>query len=202
MPAELGETIYTPATPQNPPRVPWTRQEVEACERAGLWEGLHYELVEGELINKMGKRRPHYSATASVFKLLLRVFGEPLLFQETPIDVAPADRSTSHPEPDVIVLSRPLAHIPSEWPQPGDIALVLEVADTTLEYDLTVKAALYARAGIPEYWVVDLNAHRLVVHRQPAGSVYKSVVAFAEQERVASLAAPEREILVAELFIS
>ena len=59
MPVALGESVYTPVAPQNPPRVPWTREEVRACERAGLWEGRLYELVNEELITKMGKNSPH-----------------------------------------------------------------------------------------------------------------------------------------------
>jgi Uma2 family endonuclease len=61
-------------------------------------------------------------------------------------------------------------------------------------------AALYARTGIPEYWALDLNGRRLIVHREPGGSVYKSVIAYSEQERLAPLAAPEREVLVADLL--
>jgi Uma2 family endonuclease len=64
----------------------------------------------------------------------------------------------------------------------------------------TIKAALYARAGIAEYWALDLNGRRLIVHRDPRGSVYKSVVAYSEQERVAPLSASESEVLVADLL--
>ncbi len=55
-------------------------------------------------------------------------------------------------------------------PQPGDIRLLVEISDTSLKYDLSVKAALYARAGIFEYWVVDVNGRRLIAHRDPEGA--------------------------------
>jgi Uma2 family endonuclease len=198
MPVALGETVYTPPAPQYPPRKPWTREECEACERAGLWEGQHYELVHGELINKMGMNRPHVFGVRRVRRALEQVFGWERVFSEGSIDVAPADHRTSDPEPDVYVLRAHGFH--GKQPAPAELVLVVEVSDATLTWDSTIKAALYARAGISEYWVVDLNGRRLIVHRDPSGSVYKSVVAYNEQERVTPLAAPDREVLVADLL--
>ena len=66
--------------------------------------------------------------------------------------------------------------------------------------DLTVRARLYARAGIVEYWVLDLNAWRLIVHREPDGEAYRSVVAYSDAEKVAPLGAPQSEVLVGEML--
>jgi Uma2 family endonuclease len=77
---------------------------------------------------------------------------------------------------------------------------VVETADTTLRFDLTVKGALYARAGIPEYWVLDTNARRLIVHREPTPSGYSSAVAYGEAETVSPIAAPARALLVKSVF--
>jgi Uma2 family endonuclease len=63
-----------------------------------------------------------------------------------------------------------------------------------------VKTLLYARAGIGEYWVLDLNARRLIVHREREGDGYRSVVAYSEVEKVAALGAAEAELLVGEMF--
>jgi len=106
-----------------------------------------------------------------------------------PIDVAPEDNPTNEPEPDVIVLKRQLSHF-----------LVVEIADTSLNFDLTTKAALYARAGIAEYWVLDVTGRRLLVHRDPKSSEYASIVAYGERESVAPLAAPQAEFRVADAF--
>jgi Uma2 family endonuclease len=200
MPVALGETVYTPPAPQNPPRKPWTREECEACERAGLWEGQRYELVQGELINKMPKYLRHVLGVRRLVQALQQIFGWDLVLAEASIDVAAQDHATSEPEPDAIVLKRSPSEIRGVEPAANDIALAAEVADTTLDHDLTIKAALYARAEIPEYWVLDLNGRRLIVHRDPSGSVYKSVVAYDEQERITSLAAPDHEVLVADLL--
>lgn len=170
-----------------------------ACERAGLWEGQHYELVQGELINKMGKHSSHVFGTRQVRHILEAVFGWEKVFSEAPIDVAPEDHATSDPEPDIYVLEAGV--FSGEEPMPSELALVAEIADRTLDFDIKIKAPLYARAGIPEYWVLDLHGRRLIVHRNPSGSVYKSVVAYNEQERVSPLAAPDREISVADLLM-
>jgi len=198
MPVSLGETIYIPPAPQFPPRKPWTREEYEACERAGLWEGQHYELVQGELINKMGKNRRHVLASRCVSHVLGGVFGWQRVIFEGPIDVAPEDHPTSDPEPDIYVLRT--TEFAGNEPTPAELVLIVEISDTTLSFDTHIKAALYARAGVADYWVLDLNGRRLIVHRDPSGSVYKSVTEYGEKERMAPLAAPEHEILVADLL--
>jgi len=77
---------------------------------------------------------------------------------------------------------------------------VVEIADTTLAFDLTVKAALYARAGILEYWVLDLTGRRLIVHRDPKGGGYASVTAYSEHESIAPLSAPGSIFEVRNVF--
>src|SRR5947209_7069527 len=97
----------------------------------------------------------------------LYAFGERFVHPESPIDVAPEDNPTNEPEPDLIVLNRDLSNFSSANPRPQDLHLVVEVSDTTLNFDLTIKTALYARAGIVEYWVLDVSGRRLIVHRDP-----------------------------------
>ena len=115
-----------------------------------------------------------------------------------PIDVAPEDNPANEPTPDIIVLKRPSWEFKKENPQPADLHLVIEVSDGSLGFDLTKKAALYARAGILEYWVVDITAQRLIVHREPFGGDYGSVVAYADQEAVAPIALPTAEFRIAD----
>jgi len=170
-----------------------------ALETSGIWEQQHLELIEGELISKMGKKRPHANAIAVVHAWLLRVFGEKSVNQEAPIDVAPEDNPTNEPEPDLIVLTKPSREF-KDNPQPADLRLVVEISDSTLGFDLTTKARLYARARIVEYWVVDIPGQRIIVHRDPQAGKYQSIVAYAEQESVKPLASPDHEFRVAELF--
>ena len=102
-------------------------------------------------------------------------FGDQFVDAEAPIDVNPQDNPSNEPEPDLVVLIRECAAFVSANPQPRDIALLVEISDTTLNFDLTVKAALYARAGIVEYWVLDVTGRRLFSHRNPASGGYASV---------------------------
>jgi Uma2 family endonuclease len=200
MPTVVTERPYRPV-PMEPPRKKWTRAECAAMEASGVWdEQQRLELVEGELINKMGKNRPHTNVLIVVHAWLLRVFGEQYVNPETPIDVAPEDNPTNEPQPDLIVLAKPSREYKSANPQPADLRLVVEISDSTLGFDRTVKARLYARAGIIEYWVADVAARSLVVHRDPLNGSYQSVTVYNDRESVSPLASPDHEFRVGDAF--
>ena len=182
------------------PRKRWTRAECAAVEAAGIWDQQHLELVNGELISKMGKKRPHVNALSLVYAWLIGVFGPEYVNPEAPIDVAPGDNPVNEPEPDLIVLARPLSEIQSGNPRPEDLRLVVEISDSTLGFDRRIKAPLYARAAIPEYWVVDVSGRRIIVHRDPVEGVYQSIEAYSEQEAVRPLAAPGHAFPVSSAF--
>ncbi len=75
-------------------------------------------------------------------------------------------------------------------PSARDLSLVIEISDTTVQYDLTVKAELYARAGIIEYWVNNIPDKKLIVHRDPVNGLYTNVRTYGAEEEVTPLAAP------------
>jgi Uma2 family endonuclease len=202
MPALLTERPSPPAV-QYPPRKRWTRVECERLEAAGI-DLQHVELLEGELIVKMSKNRPHVKAAALLTAWLIQVFGGRRVNAEAPIDVAPEDNPTNQPVPDVIVVKSEYSES-RYWtatPQPQDLDLVVEIADTSLAFDLTVKAALYARAGIAEYWVLDVPGRRLIVHRDAQSAQYGSVTAYSEQEGISPLGAPNAVFQVRDVFPS
>ncbi len=199
MPTTATERPYRPV-PVEPPRKRWTRAECDAFQAAGLWDQQHLELVDGELIDKMGKNRPHVNTFIVVYAWALRVFGEQFVNPEASIDVAPEDNPTNEPQPDLIVLTKPSREFPKDNPRPADLRLVVEISDSTVGFDLKTKADLYARAGIVEYWVFDIPARRLIVHRDPQNGLYKSVNAYKSHETVAPLAAPENEFHVGDAF--
>ena len=87
-----------------------TRAECVSLEASGVGDQQHLELVAGELISKLGKKRPHVNALVAVQAWLVRTFGEQFVNPEAPIDVAPEDNPTNEPEPDLIVLARPRAN--------------------------------------------------------------------------------------------
>jgi hypothetical protein len=88
----------------------------------------------------------------------------------------------------------------SRNPQPGDLSLVVEISDSKLAFDLTVKAGLYERAGIIELWVLDINRRHLLVHRNPVAGRYSSVVVYNEDENITPLAAPGSEFCAAAVL--
>ncbi len=199
MPTLVPNAPSRPTSP-DPPRKRWTRAECAVLETSGIWERERLELIGGELISKMGKKRSHVNALVAVQGWLVRTFGEQFVNPEAPIDVAPQDNPSNEPEPDLVVLAKPSREYQDANPTPGDLRLVVEISDTTLAFDLTAKAELYARAGILEYWVLDVAARRLIVHREPREGLYRSVIAYAEHEAVAPLAAPQSEFRVANAF--
>lgn len=188
-----------PGTYTAPPHKLWTREECAAMERAGLLELGRYELIVGELVLKMGKNRAHMVTVLLLMAWLHNVYGSLFVMQEPSIDVHPEDNPTSDPEPDVVVLRRSGRELTAN-PKPEDLRFVAEVSHTTLSFDMKVKAGLYARAGIAEYWVVDVDGRRVIVHRRPEDGLYRDVAAYGAGERVATLGAPEETILVEELF--
>ena len=198
MPTAITETPTGPA-PLDPPRKRWTRAACAALEASGLLEQERLELIEGELINKMGKNRPHVHSAMLLVEWLVQIFGFRFVNQEVPIDVAPEDNPTNEPQPDVIVLTRESSRFGSN-PRPEDLRLVVGIADTSLTFDLGTKAALYARAGIAEYWVLDVARRRLLVHRNAKASGYASIIAYSEHESVAPLGATQAEFHVADAF--
>jgi Uma2 family endonuclease len=199
MPTAVTEAPYRPV-PAEPTRKRWTRAEYAALDDIGLLNQQRLELVDGELISKMGKKRPHVNALTFVQEWLIEVFGRGVVNTEAPIDVAPEDNPTNEPQPDIIVLKRPSREFKKANPQPTDLHLVVEISETTLGFDLTKKTTLYARAGVAEYWVLDVAARRLVVHREPMEGRYVSVAVYGEQETVAPLAAPSAEFRIADAF--
>jgi Uma2 family endonuclease len=186
-------------SPVIPPHKRWTRDECAVLESTRLVDLERYELIEGELVLKMGKSQAHMRALMLLVAWLRSVFGETFVAQEPSIGLRPDDNASSEPEPDAIVLTRSFLDLSSQA-RPEELRLVVEVSRTTLAFDLTTKARLYARARIPEYWVLDLEGRRLIVHRDPAEERYSSVIAYSENERVATLAVPSQEVRVGDLL--
>lgn len=201
MPATLiAESV--PAADSYPQRKLWTREECEALSNAGLLAYENLELIEGELIDKVSKTPGHSLSLKLLLHWLYRVYGLDFVQTEAAIDVAGRDNSRNQPEPDLMVLQRSFTDIGRNAPRPEDLRLVVEVSVSTLRFDLTFKAALYARAAISEYWVVDVSGRRLIAHRAPNDGVYASIEAYSEEESISPLSAPHAALTVATLFPS
>ena len=188
-----------PLSPVHPQRMRFTREEVHRMADLGLITG-RYELVDGELIDKMGQKPPHAYTFIRLQAWLLTVFLARQLRLQLPIEVAPRDRRCSEPEPDIAIVVEDLPEYESRHPRGDELFAVIEISDSSAAFDLSAKAALYARAGVPEYWVVHLNRRALVVHRQPVAGNYGEVKSFDESERASFTCRPEQNIPVANLL--
>lgn len=193
----------TPA--DNPPpetapnRIRWTRQQCEAIQDAGILTG-RYELIDGEILSKMGQKPPHRVALVLLHTWLAAVFGSLFVQIQSTIDLSTVSPDYDEPEPDAAVTAQPVTAYTERHPAPADLLLVVEVSDTTLRFDRTTKAALYARAGIREYWVVDIFGRQVFVHRQPTSDGYGEVTAYGAEESAATLARPESPVRVSDLL--
>ena len=153
------------------------------------------ELIRGVVREVSPKHRAHVLTSRRIFDVLLeRLKDRASVYREDPLVLSALD---SEPEPDLMVCSNPaLEAYGTDATEP---LLVVEVAETTLAYDLGDKAALYAEAGIPEYWVVNLIDHVLVVFREPDGS-YQDRTTLDPGARLTPLSLPEVELEVASFF--
>ena len=170
------------------PRKTWTRDEVHALVEAGIVNAEKWELIDGELIDWMSKKHPHIFWQHLALIWLHRVFGGEYVRVESPTDVLAEDNFRNEPEPDLAVTVRSIREY-TENPPPNEIRLAIEVSDSSLDFDLTVKMRLYARAEIVEYWVLNVRDKQVVVHREPKGGVYTNLVIYNADEEFSPLAA-------------
>lgn len=134
--------------------------------RAGiLTENDPVELLEGRLVQKMTKNPPHSLATLLLRETLRKVVPEGWYVDSQ----EPVTLSDGEPEPDGSVVRGEPRQYKDRHPGPTDLALVVEVADSSLEWDRTAKKRSYARAGISVYWIVNLCDGQLEVYTEPSG---------------------------------
>jgi Uma2 family endonuclease len=159
-------------------------------------------LIDGEILTMSPMNEPHARAIVFVLQALQAAFGPNFTFRpQLPMDLG----QTTDPEPDVMVVAGTPRSQPTTPPKTA--ALVVEVADTSLAFDINEKASLYASAGIADYWVLDLVHNRLYVFRDPRpdaeerfGHGYFWMSLNGPADRVSPLAAANASILVSELL--
>lgn len=142
-------------------------EQYHAMARAGiLTENDPVELLEGWLVYKMTKNPPHSVAT-----LLMQNALRPFLLEDWFLSSQePITLANSEPEPDIMIVRGAIRDYLNRHPGVGDTALVIEVADSTLRVDRSFKKHIYARAGIPVYWIVNLIDQQIEIYSQPTGA--------------------------------
>ena len=180
------------------PRFRWSVGEYRKMIDLGiLTESHNVELIRGEIVLKMPKGDLH----AWCLKVLIRLFG-PLVGDQGILSVQdPLYLVDSAPEPDFALLAFRSDLYRNGGPQAADAVLVLEVSDTSLDYDREVKRPLYAENGITEYWIVNLVDRCLEVHRQPqSDGTYADVRTLRPGDSITLALLPTVTVAVAEFI--
>jgi Uma2 family endonuclease len=188
-PARVGSTrMHAPA-----PKV-WTVEEFHDLGDRGVFEGRGAMLIHGVIVEEGPMNHPHATAATKTEDAIREAFGKgwhvrvakPLVLGQS-----------TDPQPDAAVIrGRPGDY--TDHPTTAD--LVIEISDTSFRYDTTEKLALYATAGIADYWVLDVNGRQLHVFRGPAGDAYATHQTLGESDTASPLAAPTAVVRVADLL--
>jgi Uma2 family endonuclease len=178
-------------------RYSFSVEEFHKLADAGvLNEDARVELIEGELIKMSPIGSPHAGVVEQLVYIFQKHTGGYLVRTQNPIVLG----EHSEPEPDIVLVRARNDFYKKAHPRPEDILLIVEVADTTIEYDRKVKVPLYAEHGIPEAWLIDLNRKQLEIHLQPSADGYRQTLKPARDAVVSPVSAPEVSIALVELF--
>jgi Uma2 family endonuclease len=195
-------TIVDPLTELERPPEPrrFTVEEYLSMAEAGIFKAdERVQLINGEIVRMSPMGFEHGKAIALINALLtlgLHPFGL-VVTPQLPVDLRP----NSMPEPDLAVYPRDLLDR-DHYPEGRELLLAVEVADSSLKFDQGVKLQLYAKAAIREYWLVNVQARTVVVHRRPDSvkETYGEVFARKVGERVSVESRPDVEFAVGDFF--
>lgn len=173
----------------------FTRDEYYAMAEAGILKAEdRVELIEGEIYRMAPIGNPHASCVNRLVRAFSALVGHSrtILSPQNPVHL----NDISEPQPDIALL-RPREDFYSEGhPQPADVLLLVEAADSSIGYDRHTKVPLYALNGITEVWLVDLVKRCIEVYRDPARDGYKTVQRLHRGDRIAPQAFPDVEVEV------
>ena len=172
----------------------FTRAEYHRMVEAGiLHEDSPVELIEGEILAMSPIGRRHKAGVDRLTRVFTSGLGDAAIVR-VQSSIVLGERT--EPEPDVVLL-RPRADFYADVDEtPEDVLLVVEVADSSLEYDRRTKAPLYARHGLVELWIADLNRDQLIVFRDPSPLGYATTRVFRRGESLSPLAFPDLRVAV------
>ncbi len=147
-----------------------TVSEYHKMAEAGiLTEDDRVELIHGEIIEMSPIGSKHAGHVNRIMAFFMKQIGNlAIVSVQNPVVTG----AYSEPEPDIAILRYRADFYEDSHPQPEDVFLIIEVADTSLDYDRDTKMKLYATAGIPEFWIINLEDEQIEVHKNPAQDKY------------------------------
>jgi len=163
-----------------------------------LSEDDRVELIEGEIVQMSPIGRRHAACVDRLTQLFVRRLGDSAIVRvQNPVSLS----CHSEPEPDVTLLRPRADFYASGHPGPDDILLIVEVAETSAQFDREVKIPLYANAGIREVWLIDLSDGAIRVHRSPIASGYERVQTISSGSLPAPLSFPDLQLSADEIRV-
>jgi Uma2 family endonuclease len=175
-----------------------TADEYERMGEAGIFSSdSRLELIEGEVYEMSPIGSPHAACVTFLSMFLSRLLGDKfIILTQNPIRLD----DFSEPQPDIALLRWRDDFYRTAHPRPADILLLVEVADTTLQTDRVVKIPLYAKAAIPEAWIVNLPEERIEIYAEPSDSTYQFARSFHRGEDAQAHSIQNLAVNVSELL--
>ncbi len=192
-PAQTGETL------QARPRRKFSVGEYYAMAESGvLGPDERVELLDGEIVVMAPIGNRHAFCVDWLTRFWILALAERAIVRvQNPVRL----NDSSEPEPDVTLLEWKDDFYASGHPGPQDVLLVIEVADSTVDFDRNQKLQLYARAGITEVWIVNLQDRRVETYTEPEGDQYGSVRYYGPGESVAPMHFPDIGLVVEQIIL-
>jgi Uma2 family endonuclease len=175
----------------------WTLDDYHRMIEAGILDGRSVELLNGEIVDMSPEGEPHASASVEAGEYLMRLLGDRAQVRPAKPITLPA--VSSEPEPDLAIVERLGREYRQHHPYPGNIFWVIEYSNTSLSRDLDEKKLLYAKAGIKEYWVVNLKDMTVVIFRHPVDGTYQ-FEQMLSRGTITPLAFPDIAVSVSQLL--
>lgn len=172
-------------------------EEYHLMAQAGILKRSdRVELINGEIIKMSPIGSKHAAVVDKIGNYLKAALGDQVILRvQSPITLPPSNE----PEPDICLLKPKDDFYAEALPTATDIYLLIEVSGSSLEYDQRIKAPIYAKDGISEYWSVDLSAERIEVHTLPENGIYKQTRTYEKQDQL-MIEAFGKEVPVAKLL--
>jgi Uma2 family endonuclease len=177
----------------------WTVDEYYQMARTGI---LHpdekVELIAGQILRNMTPQGSFHAAAITRTNRLLNQPTQPRFLVRSQLPIHLDNRS--EPEPDVALVKRDRLDYDDRHPKAEDVYLIIEIADSTLKTDLTLKKQIYAEANIADYWVLDLTKRQLYVYRQPTSEGYQQEQILSEQDNISPLFFSDLQFKIGEML--
>ncbi len=172
----------------------FTLDDVLRMQDAGILDAdARIELIDGGLVEMASEGASHTRAKMQIaYAFMAQAKGEIVVIVDSTLRLAP----TYAPDPDLYLYD---ASLTLEQVNGANLGLVIEVAQSTVSKDLSIKAELYAQHGVRDYWVVDVNTNMVTVHRDLSGGVYRAITPYSARDTVTSLVFPALTLCLAEL---